>query len=423
MVLTSHPTRSTAENIAIFLCFAFFMTIIVGFTPFTSREVSTIDLEGEGSSLRQITLLILAALSLPLMVSRRKEFASIAAATPFFLLLMGWCWLSSTWAISPDISTRRIFGTTLVTLMGMFAATLPAAAQMRLLLFMLVAILGLDYFGIIALHSGSVHAEGGYWKGFHNHKNVAGYFCATASLIFIHMAWFRRNKGYYLLALAAFIFLVCSFSKTSMGLFAAVFVLSFLYRRALFRGVPVQLILLMGAIGLVALVPIVYAVLAMVSSGEIDITLTGRTEIWDFVIMKAAEAPFGGWGYGSFWGIGDLSPSQTEAPLTLAGFSHGHNGYLDMLVSTGAVGLILSLGTLFTPIVQFFRAPVQEFTLAQKESCLCGLILLSFGILHNLTESSIFQGVVPIWPFTMLGLYMVASACKFAAGKGEETHA
>jgi exopolysaccharide production protein ExoQ len=416
-------TRSFAENLTIVLCFAFFMFIIVGISPYSSREVSSsIDLEGEGSALRQIVLIIIFALSLPLMAARRTELKALASATPFFVILTLWCWASSTWAISPDTSSRRIFASTLVILMAMFATTLPARKQVNLLALMLGAIVGLDYLGIIAFHGGSVHTEGGNWKGFHSHKNVAGYFCVIATVVFTHMAWFHRNKAFYLLAAASFIFLVFTISKTSLGLLAVIMFASYFYRRSFMHGVDSRMVMLLAAMGMVCLVPIAYAVLAMISSGEIDLTLTGRTEIWQFVIGKASEAPFLGWGYGSFWGIGDLTPALNEADLSIASLPHAHNGYLDVLVSTGSIGLFFTLSALAMPFLQFIYMPIGNLTADEREAGLYGMVMLTFGILHNLTETSLLQGLVPMWPFMLLGLYMVASTYVAAAKRGREAN-
>ena len=49
-------------------------------------------------------------------------------------------------------------------------------------------------------------------------------------------------------------------------------------------------------------------------------------------------------GIGSFWNLGTASPLFDYAPEPIiAFFTHAHNGYLNLLVQVGAVGLIFAI--------------------------------------------------------------------------------
>jgi O-antigen ligase len=72
-----------------------------------------------------------------------------------------------------------------------------------------------------------------------------------------------------------------------------------------------------------------------------DPTLTQRTDIWSFAIRKIAERPWLGYGYEVFWGAGANSPSVREGPGFVAQMPHAHNGYIDVVLQTGALGLVL----------------------------------------------------------------------------------
>jgi len=71
-----------------------------------------------------------------------------------------------------------------------------------------------------------------------------------------------------------------------------------------------------------------------------DKTLTGRTILWRFVLEEISFHPWFGVGFGSFWGIGDTSPAVIFGAGFISTARQGHNGYLDILLTTGIVGLI-----------------------------------------------------------------------------------
>ncbi len=71
-----------------------------------------------------------------------------------------------------------------------------------------------------------------------------------------------------------------------------------------------------------------------------DATLTGRVPLWHLVDPEIVHRPLLGYGYGVFWS--EANPvawriwevSGWQAP-------HAHNGYRDLLLGVGSVGLVL----------------------------------------------------------------------------------
>ena len=88
--------------------------------------------------------------------------------------------------------------------------------------------------------------------------------------------------------------------------------------------------------------------------------LSGRAQIWPLLISYSQQHPWTGAGFGSFWQIGDNSPIWELTDGWVAEIaSHGHNGYLDLIVTIGYPGMLLAgndaytafeaLGDLFVP--------------------------------------------------------------------------
>jgi O-antigen ligase len=139
---------------------------------------------------------------------------------------------------------------------------------------------------------------------------------------------------------------------------------------------------LIGAFLLIVLVPIVgYAILNQDSIVEMlgkDPTLTGRTEIWQYVIPEIFEKPILGWGYGvAFWS------SETANQLFLemgAQVSHAHNTLLEILLEVGCVGAGFFIFLLVRNVVlslRCLRTPAQNMGIS---SLLCSAGLCLVGI-------------------------------------------
>jgi O-antigen ligase len=108
-----------------------------------------------------------------------------------------------------------------------------------------------------------------------------------------------------------------------------------------------------------------------------DSTFTGRTVLWNAILPVAFQHSLLGVGYGSFW----INPPISYSLSVMV--NESHNGYLDVFVELGLLGLFLFLCFLFS----FFRAArvalVSDFEPAAFALCLLLIILV-----HNILESS-----------------------------------
>ncbi len=109
-----------------------------------------------------------------------------------------------------------------------------------------------------------------------------------------------------------------------------------------------------------------------------------------------------GAGYGSFWAIDPaVQPSlKTDDWFgTYAIINEAHNGYLDVLVTTGIVGLIGSLLVTFWSIRLAALAMVRaqpalvawRTGLLARPTAVFHLALMIGSLVHNFTESTLFQ--------------------------------
>ena len=113
-------------------------------------------------------------------------------------------------------------------------------------------------------------------------------------------------------------------------------------------------------------------------------TLTGRADIWAYLIPLAKQRLFLGYGYGGFW---------TDAMREAIRAAHAHNGYLDIILQLGFLGLALWSIFLITSCHKAFGAMKQDFEWGTFWLC---FILIS--VVYNIAEISIgsFTNRMPI---------------------------
>jgi exopolysaccharide production protein ExoQ len=143
---------------------------------------------------------------------------------------------------------------------------------------------------------------------------------------------------------------------------------------------------------------------AAVGSLGRDLTFTGRTEIWKLLVPIAARHPVLGLGYGSFW----IHPQ-----LPWPGLNEGHNGYLDVALELGGVGLALLLAF----FISFYRRARQALS-PSFDWAAFNICFLLMAVIHNFTESSFVRSTTHLWTFMIF--LSVASARLYLPAEDEE---
>jgi O-antigen ligase len=136
-----------------------------------------------------------------------------------------------------------------------------------------------------------------------------------------------------------------------------------------------------------------------------DVTFAGRTPIWDLVKANIALHPLMGTGYGAFWvGPFDTSPSYEFYKRLYFYPGEAHNGYLDIVLDLGYVGLVL-LGAF---IVRYFVLSIRLMKTDRSQGLLY-LALIFYFLLVNLTESSwLTTGPNPNWIMVALAVFAMS---------------
>lgn len=381
----------------------FLLIVFVGLEPFALRDnvQAALMTSGEGDLARQVIYITAFLIVVGTALSYRGQKVFLAFPILLVIVLL-WCLLSISWAIDPGIATRRLMLTIIIISCVMCSVDmLGTQRSLQVLRFVLATILIVNCVSILVLPQ-AVHLPGefegelaGNWRGLHYHKNIAGPVAALTALLFYHHALATRRWYNWLLFIAAVVFLYGTQSKTAIGFFGASIVFATAYR-LLARtdmGRHLFICLIVGVL-LLAAMETVAEYETIVDMMDDPRAFTGRVAIWQTMFAYLRENWIFGAGFGSFWQIGDASPALSVASEKWVQIvPHSHSGYLEMLVTTGIFGLILSIIAFFIiPTMQLLRRSDGDIGL---KSLLLSVVL--FVVLTNLLETIFLNRDRPEW--------------------------
>jgi exopolysaccharide production protein ExoQ len=126
-----------------------------------------------------------------------------------------------------------------------------------------------------------------------------------------------------------------------------------------------------------------------------DPSLTGRTEVWG-TLLSLDRSPVLGTGFESFW----LGP-RLDALWTKYWWhpNEAHDGYLEVYLNVGWVGIAL-LGVV---LVTSYRAVFRAWRNRVPAGSLC-LTYCFVGLAYNFTEAAFFKMLAPVWLFFLLAV-------------------
>jgi exopolysaccharide production protein ExoQ len=302
--------------------------------------------------------------------------------------------LSYTWSIFPDITLFHIRDILMMTSFGLyFAVRFKLKEQVQLIAFTLllggilsaIVALGIPSVGVHAIGAFNIEqGHAGAWKGVYGHKNVLGSMMLLNSLVFFTLPKDSSFLYKWVGFTYSIVLMLLSTSKTSLVLAFLLILIMLFYKQFRWKGKISVIFLHIGTLifGCVALFLITYWVELLTGLGR-DPTLTGRTYIWETAFSRLMERPFFGFGYSAFWA--PKSRYALEASRALSDWvpPHGHNGFVDLALDVGLIGLSLFLITYFTAFAQSLK---QAYT-PKKPEQLWSLAFLSFLAMNNVTES------------------------------------
>ena len=347
---------------------------------------------------------IIAASFFIVIKNRYYVLSQIVYSNGFLFALCIYCGLSIIWSPMESATLKKTIQFLGLILLS-FAIQCDGRAWSYHVKVILAALLSIEVASLfVALFIPSIGIDDyfGYaWRGVVAGKNGLGAVGALSLLLWIALGRheFINKKIYWT---GIFFSLLCVvMSKSSTGiLIAGMGSLTFFVFNKQHIGSPLWSQRLTVALGMFILLLLHgYYIHEGVFPGRADILapvaglfgktsdLTGRSDIWEPLIIEIQKHWFLGIGYGAFW-LGPGSPSQPILDSLIWIPLQGHNGYLDLLNELGAVGCLLFVGWL----IAYVRDLLRLAEIDRQAGALFGAVLVTF-LFSNLTESSMFRGV------------------------------
>jgi O-antigen ligase len=411
---------------ALFL--ATFLHIWLGPTPFPDlSDASTVTASTNGDLRGQIIAILLTS-ALGVFAAARRLPLLRKVVTPILVVILLWFACTAVLSPYPALAMRRLVLAGFVIFQAAMFVCLPEDRMhfARLLALGAVLVLILCWAGVMFAPQFSIHQStdlaepqlAGNWRGFFEHKNGAG--AAMAILIIFGIYIIRRLNavlGSGIIAFAGlFLFFTESKSPTALLPLALIFSVIFVRRRRTVAKLIV-LISVPAIIGVLTIGSVEFgAVNTLVERLMPDPTFTGRNDIWQFALDHIAQRPIVGFGYEAFWQTPDLVNSWTWLESWGYVASDAHNGYLNIAVMTGLVGLVLTLGwVLVRPLLDHLRTAPDSVDSALNlmfvQIWLLGLYLCGF-------ESELFNNGSVVW--FMMAVSIIALRLQATEENGAE---
>ncbi|WP_293101884.1 O-antigen ligase, partial [Moorena sp. SIO3I6] len=342
------------------------------------------------SSLSRLLFVLIYLVTFFLLTLRWKKVLYVLSKDRWLNLLVGIAVVSIFWSSEPTTTINRAVALIGTTLFGVYLASrYTIKEQLEMLGWAFGVAVLLSFMFIVALPKygimGGVHA--GTWRGIYVHKNVLGKVMVPSAVVFLLLA--IRGKKNNLLFWGGFgfsvILLLFTTSKTALVSLIIMLLSLYLYRMLRWRyDLLIPTIFAMTTFGGSVLIWLLDNADALLGAIGKDATLTGRTELWPFVLDMINKQPWLGYGYGSFWnGFNGESAYVWRAVLWPA--PNAHNGLLDLWLALGILGVsIYLIGFSFS----LLRA-IAWLRVSKTSENLWPLLFLTYTVLANITETSV----------------------------------
>jgi exopolysaccharide production protein ExoQ len=384
----------------------------LGLRGFSVARTAQVYVEGSPVDAAVFSFLLIAGLIV--LAHRTQQLRPLFGKMVPILIFFLYCALSILWADHPLVAFKhwsKGIGD-LVMVLVVLTDPEPAVAFKRLLsglgfVLLPLSILFIKYYPSI----GRAYTPLGFnlYSGVTLQKNTLGVICLIFGLGFLwrFLAVYRdrgvarRTKlltAYGIILAMALWLLWMSNSMTSISCFVMASALLVLANRPMMTRRPAVVHILVAAMVGFSLFALFFD-----ASGDIikglgrNPTLTGRTAIWSAVLPFAGN-PLIGTGYESFWVGKRVEEFWAANNGALNGITEAHNGYLELYLNLGWIGVALLAGLIvlgYRKVIATLRADPQAGSI--------GLAFFVSEIVYNYAEAG-FRMMFPLWIFFLLAV-------------------
>jgi len=348
-----------------------------------------------------------------ILLRRGVQFSKVIKENTWLFVFYGFWLMSITWSDYPFITFKRLFkdlGNIIMVLL-VLTDTDPSVAIKAVIcrlayLCIPLSILFIRYYPELGRIYTGYDQSRHMWVGVTTHKNSLGVLALVGALFLfwdfldsrrmpqarVHRATLASRIAvflmcwYLLLMIDSVTALVCAGLGTSLLLFLN---LPFM------KCHPGRVELLgLGSLASLWIMDLLFNFKeTFVESLGRDMTLTSRTDLWA-IVKDHQDNPLVGAGFNTFWS-GERYVALAE---TTGGVVQAHNGYIELYLNGGIVGVCLLTALLLSAYWQIRNG----IALGTRESVI-RLVLLVIAVVYNISEAS-FTKVGLLWLLTLFAV-------------------
>lgn len=352
------------------------------------------------------------------LVKFRSSALSLVLKERWLAALCVWTILSTAWSLDPAESFRRSLALVGSTAAGLYLGLLYEPKQQLKAVAYAIGLGALGSVAVAIVVPSVAFMPTGELQGVYFLKNTMGHMMSLGVFCFALLVLDERRRR----AAHVGMFLLCcvllALSHSATAAVVTMLMLAMLPLRKLLYLRPRHLL---AAIAI--LVPVLaFATLWIVNSSEELLvalgrssSLSGRIPLWQYVLQQIGDRPIRGYGFSAFW-----SSWQGERVSDAVNWGnavpHAHNGFLEVWLGLGIVGLGIILLSLSRNFLLALRIARNRHEVGYSWP----LLLIIFTALYNLTENSLLVANATPWIAFCAASYWLAGAAREAAPVPEE---
>ena len=398
MKYSIRPLENIFSIVSLLLFSQGFYPIILG-----SRSSEEADID---SPLLRIIFLLIYFVTIGLLAFRWQRSLAFLRTNLWLLFLIGLAIASISWSSIPAISFRKVIALLGTTFFGIYLGSrYTFEQQLKIYGWVFgIAVFFSFLFALLIPEYGIMNTISitGAWRGIYPHKNGLGESMFASFLTFYFLSLLSKQQLLFRLLCILSVLLIY-FGQSATALMSVLFIFltaQGLKKLSLKSRRSVLMILLFLILTSLLMFLIILNFNTFLNVNNKDITLSGRTFLWDSLGDFIRQKPWLGYGYGSFfssegreanllWQVHDWSPV------------HSHNGYIQLWINLGIVGLLIFIcgyiGCLFDSLFKYlvFKDPQMLWI----------FLFLMYTVFLNLTEVSFLSSNSIIWIISLASIY------------------
>lgn len=339
------------------------------------------------TTLYKLTFIVIYLVTCTLLAGRWKQALFTLTREPLVAVIVTMATASVLWSWTPDATINQSIALIGSSLFGIYLATLYSLKQQLYLLgwtFGIIVVLSFLFAILLPQYGLMSGLHAGAWRGVFVHKNALGAMMTSSVTVFSVLMF--SVQRYRWLPVVGFLLsaLLLVLSKSTSALVLTILILVALSILPVIRWrYPSKLLAILSlalAAETLVILFLTYAESFANFLGK-DITLTGRTILWEAVWEMIQGQPWLGYGFDGFWHKN--GPSDYIWRATGWKMTHPHNGFLALLLDLGILGFALFLASFLR---SFYRS-LNLLQLSRDAADFLPVAHLMFMIVFNLTES------------------------------------